>query len=159
MTQTIEQLAARVRELEAELQKERLQCMTDFGQYSDEIVRLKQLLAAQAAHIERLREAFIGLMRVAPKEVDCENMHHERSDQHGYDEPCPVVSKYAEAIEIADKVLSISDNSTEVLQQWLGDPIGSLVDGILRWNTEGGPDEWRKRKDYEGPLYRKPEIK
>lgn len=34
-------------------------------------------------------------------------------------------------------------------------PVGELIDGKFVWNTEGGPDEWRKRQNYNGKLYAK----
>lgn len=33
------------------------------------------------------------------------------------------------------------------------EPIGSIQNGKFQWNTDGGPDKWRKRKDYTGMLY------
>lgn len=72
----------------------------------DANLSLRQQLAAEQANNVKLRRAFIGLMQVVPREVDCGNMHHKRKDQHEYDETCPVVSRYAEAIEQADKVLA-----------------------------------------------------
>ena len=68
--------------------------------YSEKTVtELTASLAAMELEILRLRDAFIGLMRVVPMEVDCGNMHHKKADQHDYDETCPVVCRYAETLK------------------------------------------------------------
>lgn len=33
------------------------------------------------------------------------------------------------------------------------DPVGNLNNGKFFWNTKGGPDKWRDRQNYDGPLY------
>lgn len=78
----------------------------------DANLSLRQQLAAEQAKNAGLRRAFIGLMQVVPRDVNCGNMHHKRKDQHEYDETCPVVSRYAEAIEQADKVLATPSDTS-----------------------------------------------
>lgn len=36
------------------------------------------------------------------------------------------------------------------------EPVGYIQNGKLQWNTNGGPDKWRKRKDYTGAIYAYP---
>lgn len=33
------------------------------------------------------------------------------------------------------------------------EPVGNLNNGKFFWNTKGGPDKWRDRQNYDGPLY------
>ena len=96
MTQTIEQLTARVSELEEE--KKELQALFDFdnarldqiedeledveylGPFVEGIKVLKTQLAAAKLQTKTLREAFVSLMRVIPSEVGCGNLHHKKAD-------------------------------------------------------------------------------
>ena len=55
--------------------------------------------------IARLEEALKLIRSVAPRDVECNNMHHAKKDQHSYDETCPVVSRYAEAINKINEVI------------------------------------------------------
>lgn len=41
----------------------------------------------------------------------------------------------------------------EVILALAGEPVGAIAKGKLQWNTNGGPEAWRKRKDYEGDLF------
>ena len=109
---------------------------------------IQKLAAEQAKNVE-LRRAFIGLMQVVPREVDCGNMHHKRKDQHEYDETCPVVSRYAEAIEQADKVLAApSDTSAlEAIVKKAGEVMRERSINVA-WNNEpdcNGPIEMEIR--------------
>ena len=37
-------------------------------------------------------------------------------------------------------------------------PVGELTErGRFVWNTDGGPDKWRDRQNYQGPLYAHPD--
>ena len=36
------------------------------------------------------------------------------------------------------------------------EPIGAIQNGKFQWNTDGGPEKWRARKDFSGKLYTLP---
>ena len=55
--------------------------------------------------VVELKAVLRDFLKVAPREVECKNMHHLKKDQHEHDETCPVVSRYAEAIANINKVL------------------------------------------------------
>jgi hypothetical protein len=58
---------------------------------------------------EKLRvaeEVLTNLMRVCPAEIECHNMHHAPKHRHEYDETCPVVVAYGEALIKASEALA-----------------------------------------------------
>ena len=66
----------------------------------------------QAAEIEKYKalcdqmgNALETLWLAAPTDVQCNNMHHPKPKQHRYDEICPMVGEYHEAITGAGKTL------------------------------------------------------
>mgnify|MGYP000382589960 CR=1 FL=1 len=36
------------------------------------------------------------------------------------------------------------------------EPVGSVFQGNISFNTDGGPDNWRNRKEYSGPVFAAP---
>jgi len=55
--------------------------------------------------IKQLENILQEVLRVAPSEITCDNLHHRKKDQHACNEPCPIEIRYSETIENANKVL------------------------------------------------------
>lgn len=53
-----------------------------------------------------------------------------------------------EAVEFAEALIA------ELAKQ--NEPIGAIQNGKFQWNTDGGPEKWRARKDFSGKLYTLP---
>ena len=51
-------------------------------------------------------------------------------------------------IEFAEALIA------EIAKQ--NEPIGAIQNGKFQWNTDGGPEKWRARKDFSGKLYTVP---
>jgi len=75
----------------------------------DEIESLRQQLADSQKQVTLLRDALRALTQCAPTEVECNNMHHKKQDQHDYDETCPVVVRYATALYDGQEALAATE--------------------------------------------------
>jgi septal ring factor EnvC (AmiA/AmiB activator) len=69
----------------------------------------------ESAHLLALRvidqrddisDALVNLLKVIPKHVRCADLHHPHKDRHAYDEDCPVIKKYQEAVKKAEEALT-----------------------------------------------------
>ena len=67
--------------------------------------RLNRQITEARDRIVQLEAALQELLRVAPSEITCDNLHHRKKDQHACNEPCPIEIRYSETIENANKVL------------------------------------------------------
>ena len=149
MTQTIEQLQERVKELERHL---RIKDLTIGGMCND--------AAAQAATIKTLKAAWNAVETDSDECLDFDECTAMLVQLDTYN-----------AMSDAIEALSIPDNSAEVLQQWLDSVMGEPVAEVLTiypgedasfmnvtainvdpYNTWSFPQPGTK-------LYRKPEIK
>lgn len=79
---------------------------------SDVASEAADLIKSQAAEIEKYKalhdqmgNALETLWLAAPTDVQCNNMHHPKPKQHRYNETCPMVGEYHEAITGAGKTL------------------------------------------------------
>jgi hypothetical protein len=63
--------------------------------------RLRERIEALEKQNAELLAALARLLRVVPADVSCNNMHHIPKHRHGYDETCPAVVEYGEAINSA----------------------------------------------------------
>ena len=52
------------------------------------------------------REALKNLFLSSPIALECNDMHHAKKDQHEYDEDCPVLSRYEDALSGAREALA-----------------------------------------------------
>lgn len=121
------------------------------------ISELLDQLAAQALTIKTMREALNSWINIAANcviESGC-CCCGETMKRHSHPMACghsPVDMAdwiVRKTIEETDKTLSLSDNSTEILQEWLDKQLGEPV-SICQSDEYGM---------YGTPLYRKPEIK
>lgn len=75
------------------------------AQQAEEIARLKDALRASCindrAELASLKTLLANLVKVAPREVECDNMHHPKKFQHDAKETCPMVVQYGESLEAA----------------------------------------------------------
>lgn len=62
--------------------------------------------ASRDAEIAELVAALATLVRLSPTDVECNNMHHTKFDQHKYDETCHVVTRYAESRSYAQELVA-----------------------------------------------------
>lgn len=74
----------------------------NFEQYQDAAFRLHE-----AEHnLAVAREALKNLFLISPTALECNDMHHAKKDQHEYDEDCPVLSRYEDALSGAREALA-----------------------------------------------------
>jgi hypothetical protein len=52
------------------------------------------------------QEALKNLFLSSPIALECNDMHHAKKDQHEYDEDCPVLSRYEDALSGAREALA-----------------------------------------------------
>lgn len=110
--------------------------------------RLRDQLAAQALRIKTMRAVLENFI----------DSHEECTDLDGFTAQIVSMDDYHEAQE----PLSLPDNSTEILQEWLDKQLGEPVtwyDGETFYANEESASMCCADMDNLIPLYRKPEIK
>lgn len=152
---TIESLRARVAKLERDAEMygpNKLAIEKQAWVMADSVREIRELrdqLAAQALTIKTMREAL-------EKFIDS---HEECTDFDGFTAQIVSMDDYHEAQE----AISIPDNSTEVLQEWLDKQFGEPVASIVEMSIAGVPTpkgiDWLSAPNLGENLYRKPEIK
>ena len=56
--------------------------------------------------MDEYKKALIELVKACPSSLECNHLHHARYDQHAYNEPCPVMERYLNALEEAQNLLN-----------------------------------------------------
>jgi hypothetical protein len=73
-----------------------------------EVEQLKAALASQSPD-QRLVEALRGLLAVFHLTAsDCEHLHHNKKERHGFDVPCPVSKRVRDAVNLAETAIAAS---------------------------------------------------
>ena len=74
----------------------------DYAAYARAMTLCKQL----EAELDDMREMFRELIPLIPTAY-CEMFHHEKKDQHAYDEECKPLSRYNAKIQKAKEALGL----------------------------------------------------
>lgn len=106
---TLESANQRIAELEAEVCKVRDIALRLVQSRDTHVIKLIGEIDKRKEAERKLavaQEALKNLFLSSPIALECNDMHHAKKDQHEYDEDCPVLSRYEDALSGAREALA-----------------------------------------------------